>query len=230
MGIQFSSPVVPPDGVLLNTSASGALQLKPGTQGDILYAGAAGVWAKLPVGAASSFLQSQGAGANPVWTANATPWVQVEATTTFAAAASAVSGTLTAYNEYMAVFEITSSAANTGVLLRLNGDSGNNYDTQWIGNVTIANASAFNGIELCDPGGSTYTSKAVALIAGKTTAIASGRAGVAMYASTINGANGLTGIGGSWAGGNAVQITTIGIAAVTAGTITGKMTIFGRNT
>lgn len=38
-----------------------------GTQGDILYAGAAGAWAKLSAGTDGQFLKTQGAGANPQW-------------------------------------------------------------------------------------------------------------------------------------------------------------------
>ena len=46
-------------------------QIGAGTQGDILYATTAGAWAKLAAGTSGRFLTTQGAGADPTWTAGA---------------------------------------------------------------------------------------------------------------------------------------------------------------
>ena len=50
-------------------AVDGASDHSAGTQGDILYAAAAGAWTRLGAGAAGYRLKTQGAGANPIWVA-----------------------------------------------------------------------------------------------------------------------------------------------------------------
>jgi len=96
-------------------------------QGDILYRGASG-WARLPAGTANTFLQTQGAGANPQWLSLMTglgiKWALIDQTTndnltgTYARSGTTVTVTMTAHGlqaGHVVYLDFTTGAATDGL-------------------------------------------------------------------------------------------------------------------
>jgi len=219
MGISLSTGVPPPDDVLLSVNTStNKLQLKPGTRGDILYAGASGVWGILAKGTDGQYLKI---GANdPAWSdVPGEGWTHIETLSPSAASSVTTTGTITVYEEYLVTMQITSSAA-TNLQMRFNGDTGSNYAY-----TTITGVGTGQSVVTCGDTTTTANMMGYFRIAGITKATASG----VLCANLLFGAAGTNaGVQGQWAGGNATQITSI-TWFPGSGTITGVIRVYGRN-
>lgn len=225
MTTNIGAPFIPPDNVNLAISSTGTLQLKAGTQGDLLIAGASGVWTKLAAGTAGQFLQTQGASSNPTWSnAVGEGWNYITKMTP-SAAASVTSSTLTAYDEYM--IRTTNLVMSAGAYIQgqLNGDTGNNYRQTYLFTAAVQDQSSQPNFAI---GGASTTDPASFIIqlTGKSPAVASGKVTGVINACYIGSP--LAGLSFTWTAGNAVQVTTITLLTST-GTMTGTIEVFGRN-
>jgi len=153
MTTTLASPFIPPDDILLNkNTTTGALQLKPGTQGDILYAGASGVWAKLGFGTSGQYLQTLGTGANPQWSAPPGEGLTHLETLTPSGVSTITSSSLSAYDEYIVVGRVSNTGAGDQLRMQINGDTGSNYRSKYFSGTTCVAATSTSIIG-CDLGG-----------------------------------------------------------------------------
>lgn len=220
MTTQIGSPYTPPDGTLLDISSGGQLEIKPQTRGDLLLAGVSGIFAPLNIGASGKYLQSDGTDAS--WQVPpGQGWTFIELLQP-SAAASATTASMAAYDQYLVIWQLTASAASNHEI-RVNGSSAN-YTKLYITGTTVTSSSAQTGVLI---GGGTTTGKCsgCVLLDGITRAVASGEISFAIWAGLGSTFRGLS---GTWNGGNATQVTTITITTNT-GTITGKISVYGRN-
>lgn len=208
MSTFIGSPPIFPDGVLLDqNSSSGNLELKAGTQGDILIATAAGVWTKLSA-SNGNFLKSLGNAADPAWTAVVQGNRALLQTLSPAGVATITTAALTAYPMYFVEIEGLTLAASDWFGLQFNGDSGGNYGYCGFNSTGITNATAQAQIKLFTVTAAVNGTSLFLIITGKTPAVASGQLGVAaqvalpISTSTHN-------LASYWVGGNNTQISTI---------------------
>ena len=246
MTTTLGAPFIPPDEVTI-TNSNGQLATKTGgvpitalaagTQGDILYAKAAGVWEKLAAGTSGQFLKTQGAGANPTWAdQSGEGWVELANYTnaTLGNTKTVMFSGLAAYDQYLIVgFVETLYTGGTNQLhLFINDDS---TAARYIGtNITsapalsaLSNASG-DGIPLV--GLSNATSDKVKhplrfFCHGISSAQASGKLG--WLNQPIALANSAA-FGGYYLAGNATQITGFS-ARSNSGTVNINVTVYGRN-
>lgn len=136
------------------------------------------------------------------------------------------SSTEPAYDMYLIVLRMELSG-NNNILLRLNADSGANYNYQYVSGTTPANSTGQTSVMIASPGNTTTALYAEISLLGKTAAIASGQLSGHITSSAPNTTGGSI-FGFTWAGGNATQVTAFNFL-LTAGTMTGVIEIWGRN-
>lgn len=159
-------------------------------------------------------------------TGSATEWVLLE-TLNPIAQASMTTNDLTAFRRYKVVYNLVLSATDE-LAIRLNEDSGNNYEYIYLSNLTNTCTASTNK---CYIGvtNNVFQSVGEVIISGKTPTIAGGRVNITPSG---NGSFQVAGqgpvISGDWIGGSAVQITKITImSAGGAVTFTGTIKIYG---
>jgi len=226
MGIQLGSPYVPPDGTTLNTNSSGQLEIKKGTEGDILYADSGGSFVKLPIGTSEKFLSSSGTA--PQWvTKPGIGWSLLE-TLTPSAVANVTSSALAVCDLYYVVVNVYGGAGGGIIYLQLGDgsiDTGANYNECRIANTSIQQNASATQITLSGINPLTW-SACSATIAGTSDATRT-VIGVSCQGS-LDQSGGVTGISGNWAAGASKQIDLIKIGTL-SGTITGTIQIYGMN-
>ena len=146
-------------------------------------------------------------------------------TITYAAATTGTLSSLPAYDEYV-LYGVMTSTVSQNLLLRLNGDTGNNYAHLSINNTTPTATNATSGISL---GGMTADLNTLhsAVIGGKTTASAGGR--LSVNCCNSGRVNDYVVLEGQWTGGNNTQVNSVTVLITGGGTITGEIVVYGRN-
>jgi len=223
--MELASPQMTPDNILLSLNSAGAMQLKPGTQGDLLYAGASGVWAKLAVGTSGFFLKSNGAGQNPSWSApgDIQGWVKVETLTPSSSTTISTAGDYSTYDEIMFRIQVYGTAGDD-LGMRLNADSGANYGYTQISTTTITRNTAQSSAKIATWGNNgSYKVNCVVSIPAVCGAASAGGL-------QINNHHGLGNtdckLGGYWSGGNGTRVTSA--TFFSGNSFTGKIECFGR--
>lgn len=230
MTTQIGAPFIPPDNTLLSINTStGAMQLKPGTQGDILYAGASGVWAKLGAGTSGQALTTQGAGANPAWMGG-TMWTKDQNDIT----PSGTNGTITlasSWKQVLLIFKnIVMSGADTLMLSNFNSDGASHYSSLYIANTTVTNPALTTFTRISSVS-NTFSTDLMVMIGGLSPTNASGTVPISVMTQSQNGSAGSMHFGGSWQAGSAVTLSTIRYSTV-GGAVTfssGTIEVWGRN-
>jgi len=149
-------------------------------------------------------------------------WELLE-TLTFSADTTQTSGALTAFKEYAVVIKDFVCAVATDLYIRVNGDSGANYETLWsAGTVFTYTAGATEFIiQLMDTNALT---NGMVTLEGKTGSTAGGQLALRTY---IQGRSTYVCWYGYWFGGNATQLSTITLFGTQ--NFTGTAQIWGRN-
>lgn len=153
------------------------------------------------------------------------PWTLIETLTYAAETTKTTAGTLPVYAKYKAEVDIKASLTSGGLYFQFNGDTAANYKWVAITGAAVSSNAADNGIQLgwiTDDMGIFGES----LIRGKTQADTNGHANVAHNLSGSTPIQ-VTGIMGSWEGGNAVQLTSI--TAYGTQNLVGTIKIYGSN-
>ncbi len=152
-------------------------------------------------------------------------WTFIEKVTAPGSAASVTSSALTVYDEYMAILNIETDA---NISIQFNSDTGGNYFATYIDNVTVTVAGSTTSIYV-GSASSVDVCIAEVHVKGISKAVANGRVAVSIIPSGQIGAGGkMDGLCGSWAGGNATQVSTMTFL-VNTGNILGSIEIYGRN-
>jgi len=159
-------------------------------------------------------------------TVDETPkWNFIETLSLSAGTTVTTTGTITVYDEYLVVIESLVGSSNNDLRLRINGDTGTNYDFLRfdVGGNTILPAIAY--IILC---GLSTTNKTTGsfVISGKTAAVASGELSIVNNIAGALRVNEVYGIA-AWAGGNATQVTDFTLFN-NSGNSTGTFHVYGR--
>lgn len=226
MNINIGNPPLQPDGVNLDiNTSSGKLELKAGTQGDILYFNGT-AWANLGIGTNGFLLKAGGAGTNPAW-ANVPSGEWTLLTTLSPSGVSTITASsLAAYAAYKVVVlnTISGNAAEDWLALRFNGDTGANYQYKYISGTTVTSTTGATSLLFAESTNNLRT-YAEALIAG----ISGGYCNVNTYPSFPQGGVGTprTFLGGNWAVANSTQINSITV--MSGQTFTGTIYVYGRN-
>ena len=163
-------------------------------------------------------------GAIQINTPSVCVWQKIEVLSP-SAATTITSGTLTVYDEYMVVGWINGSNANSTFSMRINGDTGTNYDALWVNSTTNTLTSGANEA-IIGAFATTQTTYFKSYIAGKSRAVASGKVGIF---TNVCAASLYHGHSAAWTGGNATQVSTLTFKNDAAGTFTGTIEIYGRN-
>lgn len=213
------------------------------TQGDVEYRDATGR-ARLGAGTSGQFLQTQGAGANPQWAAG--EWTRVGTITLSAALSGALSGLDgNAHDEYWVVFQVSGSlgTGDATISIQPNGLTTNSVGyLQRFGVTTdtvahnsigwpVAKTATATGPRWCDVVGTAIIGADTSSEYGDKVANSGGR--VCRATATVfegSGASVLAGVNGvgCWTA-NGTNLTSITFAA-SAGTMTGKVEVFRKNT
>lgn len=133
-------------------NAVGLAEMEHGTQGDLLYYGAAGAPARLAAGTSGQSLVSGGAGANPSFRTPAGAWVNIATYSPSAVAQQDITGfDSTLYDDYeIVVDQLKPATDNVGLFMRTSTDAGANYDSgasdyRWVLAITALAAPSFDG-------------------------------------------------------------------------------------
>lgn len=158
-------------------------------------------------------------------TVDETPkWVLLE-TLSPSGVSTVTSSALAAYDQYLLIFNnfISTSAAGDLILIRFNGDTGNNYTYQ-IANAAVQVAQTgiliFYAIDQNRVSGEIH-------ITGVTGTQIDGKLGVRSMIASSGGA--AFPFGGEWQGGNATQISTMTIYSSGSTNFSGAIKIYGRS-
>lgn len=112
-------------------------KLSDGTQGGLIYYGGSGAPTELAAGTSGQFLQTQGAGSNPVWAAaGGGAWTFIETQTASSSAqidfVTGIDSTYAVYKLVISKLEAATDTANPSLRFSTNGgstfDSGTNYE------------------------------------------------------------------------------------------------------
>lgn len=152
---------------------------------------------------------------------------KILSTLTFAGDTTKTTAPLQTFKMYMIVFNGFVGDATNHFLLRFNGDTAANYASTTINGTTITQTLSQTSIDL-GLGTNDDAMTAVLYVQGKTASQASGRVQVyGMLGLAPWDAQARQSLGGTWAGGNGTQITTMTV--LTAGVATGTVRIYGRD-
>lgn len=147
---------------------------------------------------------------------------EVAATGTFAGTTLTISS-IPVFDEYMIQTNLSNAQVNDTLLLRFNGDTGNNYQQFWIQGTTVSTAASQVWI---NAGGLSNTSKSslMAFFPGKCDS-SGGLVQVSFMPCGI--LNHRVGLMGAWNGGADTQINSV--TFVTTSATAGPVVVFGRN-
>lgn len=124
-----------------NTGAFTTLKVGTTNQGDILYDNGTSL-IRLPPGTSGQFLKTQGTAANPLW-ANAGSLTLVSTTNT-SGAANTGDINITSTNNYKIFVTLTTLSANDFFLIRINNDTGSNYQYIYVGKNSAGTGASGN--------------------------------------------------------------------------------------
>jgi hypothetical protein len=153
-------------------------------------------------------------------------WKYIE-TLTFTNEPTKTTAAMTAYKYYRVLGKArATSNTNTPVLLQLNGDGGNNYETFFWDNLTPTTISATNGVTMFSCFAVSQFFGGEAFIIGKAPANNPSHIGIYSNTNGVISAGYVVGIHANWKAGNETQVSTITITA-NATNIYGEFQIFG---
>jgi len=150
---------------------------------------------------------------------------QLLETLTYAAETTKTSGTLTAFNKYLVIMNVSLSTGGN-VYVRFDGDSGANYAYVHIINTTITNTAGATEISVYGNAASTQHAMIVFIVNGVSAPVASGTNRVSVMNGGVGaGTSSQTQFGGNYTHGNAQQIQTITL--LSGANLTGTAQIYG---